>query len=116
MSLASLLSTPVTIVRRTNSGSTDIYGNPTQSETLVNTTCSLQQQARATDEVVGEIAETFWDLFLPTGTAIDTSDRVLVANAFYEVVGQPWDAREGSAEVWHVEATVKRVAGAGDTS
>lgn len=116
MTLSTLLGTACTIVRRSDSGSTDVYGNPTPTETLVQTTCSLQQRERSEDATAGELSETLWDLFLPTGTAIDTSDGVVIGNAVYEVVGQPWNATEGTTSVHHVEATLKRVAASEDAS
>lgn len=116
MSLSSLMDTTVTLVRRSNTGSADVYGNPTDTETLVQTTGSLQQRRRSEDASAGEVSETLWDLFLPTGTALDTGDGVVVGNSRYEVVGQPWDAAEGSVAVHHVEATLRRVAGQEDAS
>lgn len=112
----SLIATPCTLVRRTDAGTDDIYGNEQRTETLVTTTCSLQQTRREEPDAAGEASETTWSLFLPTGTAIDTGDGVVVNDAVYEVIGQPWDADEGSAAVNHVEATLRRVAGAEDIS
>jgi hypothetical protein len=116
MSLTTLLSTTCTIVRRTDSGATDDDGNAIKTETPYQTVCSLQQVRRDEPPASGELSVTLWDLFLPTGTAIDTSDAVIVDGAVYEVVGQPWDATEGSAGVHHVEATVKKSMGAEESS
>jgi hypothetical protein len=76
----------------------------------------LQQRRRDEGDTVGEVSETLWDVFLPTGTTLDTGDAVLVGNYRYEIVGQPWDATEGSTAVHHVEATAKRISGAEDIS
>lgn len=116
MSLTTLLSRPCALVRRTDSGSTDDDGNAIKTEVATQTVCSLQQIRREEPGDAGELSITLWDLFLPTGTAIDTSDAVIVGGDVYEVVGDPWDATEGSARMHHVEATVRKTAGAEDSS
>lgn len=110
--LANLLNTPCQIVRRLPSAETDEYGNEIPGEELVSTTCSLQQRSRDEPGGAGELSITLWNLYLPTGTALSTGDAAVVGGHVYEVVGEPWDAREGSPAVWHVEATVRRTAGA----
>jgi len=116
MSIATLLNTPCTIVRRSEDGTVDSYGNEIPDETLATSTCSLQQTRRDEPSSAGEVSVTTWTLFLPTGTPLDTNDGVLIGDAEYEVIGQPWDATEGSPAIHHVEATVRKVAGASDVS
>jgi hypothetical protein len=119
VTLSQLLSTPCTIVRRSASGTTDEHGNDIPSETTAATVCELQlQPTRASGEPssAGELSNTLWDLFLPTGTDIRTGDAVVVRGQEYELVGDPWDATTGSASMHHVEATVRRTVGAEDES
>jgi hypothetical protein len=87
----------------------DDDGNLLRTGGTVSTTCSLQQRQREEPATEGEFSVTVWDLYLPSGTAIDTKAKVTVAGTDYEVIGQPWDASESEA-VAHVEATVKRTA------
>jgi hypothetical protein len=110
MSLATLLNRPVRIVRR-SAGGEDEYGDDTYVETIVETVGELQQRQRTEPLAEGELSSTEWLLVLPAGTDIDTSDRVLVDNQFFEVVGEPWPARNPRTQTEsHVEATVKRTA------
>jgi hypothetical protein len=106
------MTTPCTLFVRTGSTNLDDDGNEIPNEATVTTVCSLQQRTRS--EAEGQVSDTLWTLFLPTGTAIDTDDAAIIGAARYEVVGQPWDATEGSPAVHHVEATLRRVAGAED--
>lgn len=109
--LATLLNTPCTLVHRSDEGDEDAYGDPILTETTVETVCSLQQRQRDEPGDAGELSVTLWTLFLPTGTALATDDAVVVRGEIFELVGEPWDALEGSAAVHHVEATVRRTAG-----
>jgi hypothetical protein len=111
MSLATLLDKPCLIVSRSDSGSFDAHGNEIPTETTVDTVCELQQQQRLEPATEGELSDTRWVLFLPDGTDIDTSDAVVVDGKVYELVGDPWDARSGSPDMWHIEASVRRTAG-----
>lgn len=110
MTLAGLLGDTCVITRRTAGTALDADGNQISTTVAGTTTCSLQQTQRTEPDDQGEFSLTTWDLFLPTGTGIDTGDYVTVGGTNYEVVGQPWDATEGSTAVHHVEATVKRSA------
>lgn len=111
MSLAQLLNQPCTIVSRSDEGDTDAYGDPILTESAAETTCVLQQNRRDEPGEAGELSDTLWTLFLPTGTALNTDDAVVVNGKIYELVGEPWDATEGSADMHHVEATLRRTAG-----
>ncbi len=104
----SLMNTPCTIVRRSDSGEIDDYGNAVDSESTFDTVCDLQQRQRDEPETGGEFSVTVWDLFLPVDTPIDTSDVVIVGDAEYEVTGDPWNANQGSAAVNHTAATLRK--------
>jgi hypothetical protein len=115
VSIASLINRPATLVRRTDSGKTDEFGNPVMTVTETEVLCELQQQRRNEEGDQGELSETLWNLFLPAGAELDTGDAIVVDGDEYELVGAPWDARNPrTQQVSHVEATVRRTAGAGD--
>ena len=106
----SLIATPCSIVRRTNSDDIDELGNAVNTETETETVCDLQQRQRDEPETAGEFGISVWDIFFPAGTEIDTGDAVIVGSYVYELLGDPWDANQGSAAVNHVAATVRRTA------
>jgi hypothetical protein len=118
--IADLITTPCTLRLRSESGVEDDYGNDVPTETTVETVCELQKQIRRSSEEPegqGEISDTLWALFLPAGTDVDTSDVVEVDGEMYEMVGEPWPVRHPITGVEsHVEASVRRVAGAGSAS
>ena len=74
------------------------------------TVCDLQQRQRDEPDPAGELSITTWDIFFPAGTEVDTGDAVIVGSYVYELLGDPWDANQGSAAVNHVAATVRRTA------
>lgn len=110
--ISQLLTRPVTISRR-SPGAADDYGNATSTTATVQTVGELQQRSRSEPGDQGEVSDSGWLLVLPAGTAIDTSDTVTVGGQVFEVTGDPWHARWPRTGVEsHVEATVRRVAGA----
>jgi len=114
MSLTALFTRSVTIVRRSDTGAIDEYGGDIPTETLVDVLGEIQQTRRSEPGAEGELSDAEWTLFLPTGTEIRTGDSVIYGGHVFEVAGQPWDATTGSASMHHVEATLRRTAGAGD--
>lgn len=120
MSLSTLMTKPCTITRRSASSTLiDASGDAVISTATVVTVCEIQRQQRRSESEPadqGELSDTHWDLFLPWGTALDTSDKVAVGGQAYEVVGAPWNAQTGSPRMWHVAASVRRTAGAGDAT
>lgn len=114
MSIAGLLTLTCTITRRAAS-TVDAYGDETSTETTTTTVCELQQRQRTEQTDPGTIAESTWLLVLPAGTGVAAGDTVTVAGDAYEVIGEPWGARNPrTTSTSHVEATVRRVSGAGD--
>lgn len=114
MGVNRMLRTPCTILRDTPEGE-DEFGNPASGKPEeVETVCAFQQRRRDEHEEGGELSDTLWTLYLPPETALDSGDSVEVNGRTYEVVGEPWDAQEGSRSMWHVEATCRRTAGTGD--
>jgi hypothetical protein len=115
MSLAALLNRNLTIIRRTDSGDVNTYGDTVYDETLVEVVGELQQLRRDEPAAEGETSDTRWMLFLPAGTALSTRDVVLVDDEEYEVVGEPWQARNPRTQALsHVECSLRRTAGSGD--
>lgn len=110
MPLLQLLNTPVTITRRSPSADeTDDYGNPSDDETAVETVGELQQQRRDEPAGQGDLSVTTWLLILPAGTTLDATDLVTVDDVDYEVLGDPWNARNPRTGLdEHVEATLKK--------
>lgn len=106
--LSRLLSQSGTIVRRVESGLTDSYGNDMPTETLIGTSC-LVQQVR-TGETSGEAPSTSFLAFFPAGTMIDAPDYFILDGARYEVDGDaahPASVLTGAES--HVEVTLRRV-------
>ena len=116
MSLTNLINRPCTI---TTGIETDDFGIDPDPATPapVTTVCELQQRQRGENADDGEVSWTDWIAFFPVGTLIDTADTVTVDGHNYEVVGEPWVARNPATEAdSHIEATLWRTAGAGDGS
>lgn len=117
MSLATLMSRPCVIVRRSPSATEkNDYGDPLIDETTVETVCEIQQKTRDEPRDAGEVSVDEWLLILPIATDVDTSDRIEVDGSAFEFVGAPWRADTGSAAVHHIEATVRRVGNAEEGS
>lgn len=118
MPISTLLTRTCTITRRSSTaGTTDDYGNLTGTTSTTSTVCELQQRAASEQEEQGELSDTSWLLVLPAGTGIDTGDKITVDGQAFEMVGAPWPARNPRTGVEsHLECTVRRTAGAGDTA
>lgn len=123
MSLLQLLNRPVTITRRSESGDTDAYGNDIPAVSVIQTVGELQQRRQRTSGSggepadQGEVADSHWLLILPAGTDLDTGDEVTVEGHAYELVGEPWPARNPRTQTEsHVEVSLRRTAGEDDAS
>jgi hypothetical protein len=115
--LSKLLNRTCVLTLRSASEDKDDYGNERPSETTVTVLCELQQQQRTEQDLAGETSDTHWLLILPPGTQIGTGDSAEVDGHEYEVVGEPWKARNPRTQAQsHVEATLRRVAGSEDAS
>lgn len=117
--ISSLITRPCTLRLRSATGEDD-YGDDTHTETEIDTVCELQKQVRRASEepeAQGELSDTLWNLYLPAGTEIDTGDVVEIDGQLYEMVGAPWSVEHPRTGVeHHVEANVRRTAGAGSAS
>lgn len=112
--LTDLLSRSMTIVARSDTGDTDEYGNPVPTEAATTVLGELQQVRRDEPGDQGELSDTHWLLILPAGTSIDTGDAVICDGEIYEVVGDPWPARNPRTGAQsHIEATLRRTGSEG---
>lgn len=112
MPISSLLNRVCTLVYRTEDGTPDAFGNPTIDITAVAAVCEVQQRQRDERTVAGEVATTYWAVYLPADTTVDDLAAVIVDGDVYELLGPPWPARNPRTQtVSHVEATAVRSAG-----
>lgn len=109
--LSNLLNRACTVKRPTGSETEDKYGKKRNALQETETVCDLQQSRRDEQDDQGELSDTVWNLYLPAGTELTTADKVEVDGVDYEVVGDPWPARNPRTQLEsHVEATVRRAA------
>ncbi len=112
MSIGGLLNQSLTIQRR-SSTTTDEYGN--EVPTTTSTVAALGYVEQVTAEEVTVDRETYvtdWRVFLPAGTAVDGSDRIVHGSKTLEVVGAPhevWNPR--TKTIHHTEARAREVTG-----
>jgi hypothetical protein len=119
--LSQLLNRPVTITtpEPASTPGKDDYGNQLDDDTraiVVETVGELQQRQRSEDET-GGVSDTSWLLVLPAGTRIAGDSIVTVNDLAYEVIGEPWAARNPrTGQESHIEATLRRTAGSDTTA
>lgn len=110
--ISRLLQRSVTIQRRGVTG-TDAHGSPTTGTTSTTTTTGHLHQVES-DETVGpqDTGRADFMLFLPAGTSIDHTDRVVIGSTTYQVVGMPASRTRATTGVeHHVEVRVREVSG-----
>lgn len=91
-----------------NSPARDEYGNVVSSATTSATRCYMAQQSR-TEVGLDSIERERWATYFPGDVLLDANDRVVVAGAEYEVIGQPWPVvHPATGDVDHLEATLER--------
>lgn len=115
--LTQLINRECQVIRRSESGTTDDYGNALDTEDVVDTQWEVQQRVR--DEHDNAVADTDWIAFFHPGEDIDSGDAIVdgPTGHRFEVVGQPWPVRNPRTQVEsHVEAGVRRTAGSEDGS
>lgn len=110
MSVRTLLTQTVTVLRQTPGGS-DAEGNPIDTEVATSSSypCRLQPLTAAELPAGAPLQEGLHRLYLLPGTPIDGTDRVQVSGRAYDVVGPPMEevGRDGTTN--HMLATVRRV-------
>ena len=108
MTIDKLMNQPVSIVTRAYTGEMDAYGNETASETTTEALGYLQQLTGTERE--GYVPEATHLLIVPSDTAIQANDQVLVGTDEYQVLGPPadiWNPR--TALHHHTEAVLRRI-------
>lgn len=115
MPVTRMMTIPCTVISQVPTGEKDRYGDPITELVEVETKCAFQQTSRSEHEDSGEVSDTFWNVFLPYGAQIGSGALIRTDEKEYDVVGESWEAKEGSRSMWHVEATVRRRAGTGET-
>jgi hypothetical protein len=114
--LSKLINRPCTLIQKADSDETDSHGNPVRTETSIDAVCELQQAQSVEPGGAGESAATTFNAFFLPGIEPNTGDALIVDGHTYEFVGEPWVARNPRTQITsHVQATVKRTTGAGDT-
>lgn len=111
MTLVDLVNKPCTLVLRRTGASTDELGDAIEDVQYADTVCELQQEQRQEPLRAGEASITTWLVTLLPGYVVRTGDAMEVDGyGSFEFVGDSWDAKTGSADMWHVEATAKQTA------
>ena len=112
MALSTLINRPCILSRRLPTGSEDAYGNVVPNEQNIETLCEIQQRRRDEPDAQGEFSDTEWLGFFLPADSVHTGDVVTVDSEEYEVVGEPWRARNPRTKATqHTEATLRRTAG-----
>lgn len=112
MSIGGLFNQPLSIQRRGVTG-TDEYNNEVTGTTATVATVGYVEQTEAKEVTVDrQTFVTDWRVFLPEGTAIDGSDRIVHGTKTLEVVGAPhevWNPR--AKRTHHLEIRAREVTG-----
>lgn len=107
--ITDIINKPCTIIRRLPGTQADELGNEVPQEDRIDTVCEIQQTSSVEPESGGEAAITTWTVYLLSGFSVRTGDAILVDEyGEFEFIGDGWDAKTGSPEVWHVEAMAKQ--------
>lgn len=105
-----LLTRTATVTRRAQTGTADVYGDPTWSTSTATLPCWLHQTYRDDDTALTQQQTQTWTAYFPADADLEGVDAVTVDGEAFELVGPPWLARNPRTGVSsHVEATLKRV-------
>jgi hypothetical protein len=113
--LSNLINRPCSVIRRLASDQTDQYGDEIPVEEVIETVCELQQHQRKEPGAEGELSDTDWIAFFLPGIDIRTGDVLVVDQERYEMVGDPWVARNPrSQNASHIECSARRTVATDD--
>jgi hypothetical protein len=113
--ISTLINRPCTITRRLAEGDEDGYGSDRAAETELETVCELQQARRDEGAAHADLSQTTWLLFFRPGVPLRSGDAVTVEGETYEIIGDPWVARDPlTRRDSHVEATARRTVSSDD--
>ncbi len=114
MPIASLINRRCTL-RHRSGGTVNDDGDRVPSWTTTDTVCEVQQRRRSEDD--DQIDTAVWVAFFLPGEVVGSGDILEVDGVSYELVGDPWHARNPLAQrPSHIEATLQRTAGAEDAT
>lgn len=109
MTLARLLTQPVTVLNRAAGGDEDEYGDEVVEEwDRYDTDAYLEQTDSIEVQVDRDTVISNWLLVLPAGSVIDGGDQVITTDGTYEVIGRParpWNPRLRAEH--HIEARLR---------
>lgn len=113
-----MINRPCTIIsRHQDETEWDDYGDERVVERRRASVCEVQQRSRTEPGGMGETSITEWDIFFRAGETLDTGDAIEVDGDVYEVVGDPWIAKNPlTGRVSHVEVTARIAGTSGDDS
>jgi hypothetical protein len=104
-----LLTKPIALVRREESGTEDEWGSPVLTEVITETKCYVRQRRTTDASEEGTVLSEHWEVFLSPEITIHAWDAVEMDGERYEVIGAPdqeWNARLG--RVNHITLAVSR--------
>ncbi len=121
MTLAQLLNTPATVIRRRSGEEEDERGNKVAVVEEVEALCWIEKQTRRAQEEPlgeGELSDTLWTGFFPAATELRTGDAVVIeGQGKFELVGDPWEpSNPRTRKPSHVEVSLRRTAGSSDSA
>jgi hypothetical protein len=106
-----LMHLPCVLLKRTQDGPPDEYGNPSWQEVEQPTMCEIQQSG-SREELGAAVQISTWRVFLPPDAPARGWDalRLTADGTVYELSGDAWPVRNLlSNQVSHVEGTVTKV-------
>lgn len=113
MSLARLINRPCTLRHRTGGTGIDRDGNEVPEVVEIATVCEVQQRQRRED--ADEIGDARWIAFFLPEVEVGAGDELVVDGVTFQIEGDSWHARNPrTRQPSHIEATLRRTAGAGD--
>lgn len=105
------------LIQRVPTGSYDRFGNDQDLDATEDALCELQQRTPNERGDSGEVSDDEWRVFFLPGVDLSTASAVQVDGEVYELVGDPWVARNPrTGATSHIEVKARRTAGALDGS
>lgn len=113
--LSQIINRPCTLLRRAPLGGDDGYGNEIETDDALTTVVEIQQRRR--DETDDALSDEDWVAFFLPGEDVRSGDAIVVDGHKFEVIGDPWPARNPRTQTEsHVECSLRRTAGPEDAS
>lgn len=97
-----------TIIRRSDTGTVDDYGDAERIVSTLDTKCEIQPASEEEPANAGEVSLVSHKAWFPPGTDLRTGDAVATAEAQFEVVGAPADWNDLVGQDDFLEADLKR--------